>query len=82
MNRLRILLSIFPHADKVAHVLLGLAVTGIAMYFNVEDWTAFGLGMTAGLAKEMGYDYFFKGHVSWLDWFATIAGSLVAVWIF
>lgn len=82
MNRLRILLSLFPHADKVAHFIAGFIACLVFHYlFKAEIWTAFGLAMVLGLIKEMVYDFFWKGHVSWFDWISTIAGALLMVWI-
>ena len=75
-------LNLFLHADKVLHFVAGFIITLLSYWiFNFDPWVCFGIGMTLGLAKEMGWDYFMTGHINWLDWFATIAGSLLAVWI-
>lgn len=76
-------LNLFPYADKVAHFLfIGFPITSLSIWIGFDKWTAFGFGFVAGLAKEMGWDFFKKGHVSWFDWFATIAGSLAATLVF
>lgn len=82
MRHINNFLNLFPHADKVLHFVAGFIACLVFHYlFKAEIWTAFGLAMTVGLIKEMVYDFFWKGHVSWLDWFATIAGALLMVWI-
>lgn len=82
MNYLQKFLNAFPHADKVLHFVAGFLITFIcAFVFKIDVWVSFGIGMSIGLLKEMVYDYHTGGKVEWLDWIATIAGSLIAAWI-
>lgn len=68
-----------PHFDKVLHFVAGFLITLFChCIFKMDIWVSFGIGMTVGLIKEMGWDYFVGGNVDWKDWFSTIFGSLVA----
>lgn len=81
-QRLHKYLSKMKHFDKILHFVAGFLITLFChCIFKMDIWVAFGIGMSLGLLKEMVWDYFTGGQVEWLDWFATIAGSLIAVWI-
>ncbi len=65
--------------DKILHVISGFILTfGIWVIFRNDPWVCFGIGMTVGLLKEGFYDRYFGGVVEWIDWLATIFGSLLA----
>jgi VanZ family protein len=84
MKKQRLLnyISKMPHFDKALHLVAGFMITLFChCIFKMDIWVSFGIGMSAGLLKEMVWDYFTGGKVEWLDWIATILGSLIAVWI-
>ena len=65
--------------DKILHAIAGFAITfGLWVIFKGDPWVYFGIGMTAGLLKEGVWDRYRNGVVEWLDWLATIFGSLLA----
>jgi VanZ family protein len=70
------------HFDKLLHFIAGIVITSICyLIFKMDVWVSFGIGMSIGLLKEMVWDYYNGGKVEWLDWIATIAGSMITAWI-
>lgn len=65
--------------DKILHAIAGFIITfGTWIILKWDPWVCFGIGFTAGLLWETVYNRYCSGVVDWLDWFATIFGSLMA----
>lgn len=83
IEKIKKLANLFPHADKVLHVIAGFMVAMIASIF-FKDWAMqFGMALLAGGAKEF-YDnwkYNAQGKQPFIDWGCTILGGIIWVLI-
>ena len=77
------LASLFKHADKVLHFIVGFIVAiPLALAFDDLGY-GFATAFLIGLAKEF-MDHQRKGAggvQTWLDWIATILGGAFAEWV-
>jgi hypothetical protein len=65
-----------PPIDKIAHVLAGAAIAGLAVAYGFSPIIGFALSVFIGAIKEL-YDMTGKGTPEWSDFIATAAGGAI-----
>lgn len=79
------LASLFPHADKVLHFIVGSLIATLVLAVTGQPWLGFSAAFLAGLYREFSDHIKAKSSLgvnTWLDWIATMLGGLVVelVW--